>query len=385
MSNRLKKLTGVSAIVGAVALILFLVLPTAPTTTACASVSAKNKALCYTDVIDQMLKQKGLSATFDFIAATYEADPSFAKFCHANTHDLGKAAYIDFHATGEVDLSPKASYCGYGFYHGFMEEMLFQTHNLTEAREFCTYASTVVPIPEGYAEGACYHGIGHGVTDGYDTTLWGDAKALTAPGLKLCREVALTTDWRYRCASGVFNSIALLHRDPTYKLSVAGDPYKLCRTSTYDEIEQSACYSQMDTLVAFVAKSFAEAIGYASGVKEEYRDSATLNAASIVVQRLRREPTGTVPKEAVAVCGPLPESQRVACVRGLVDGVIEHGSPQNQYKEVLALCDADIGVLAEPCYERLVQNISTFYSGALLESACGSLPEAYRSRCITPR
>ncbi len=347
-------------------------------------IKASNKPLCYTTVIDSTLNQKGISATFDFIAAAYEADPAFASFCHSNTHEVGKAAYILFHATGKVDLSDKASYCGFGFYHGFMEEMLAETHNMDEARAFCAYAGTVVPNPPGYAEGACYHGIGHGVTDGYDPTLWGNAVALAAPGLALCKTVALTEVFRYRCASGVFNSVALMYRDPTYKLSAQDDPYKLCRTAGYNETEQSACYSQMDTLVSFVAGDFGKAISYATSVTAKYRDAAVLNVASIKAQRLRLGPPERLAEQAKAVCGSLAEPERLACINGLVDGIMEHGPPQNQYKELVALCSADIGVITDPCYNRLVQNIDTFYSGMLRETACAALPEEYRARCTQP-
>src|SRR3989338_8528765 len=138
--------------------------------------AAKNKPLCYTDHLDEVLKRRGLSPALSLLAAAYAADPEGGGFCHGNTHDLGKAAYEEFHRGGEVKLGANTYYCGYGFYHGFLEALVVETGSLDEAREFCTYAGKSVPKPEGYAEGACYHGIGHGVTDGSDPGLWGSAE-----------------------------------------------------------------------------------------------------------------------------------------------------------------------------------------------------------------
>lgn len=344
--------------------------------------TAANKALCYTSVIDATLQSQGLVAAFNFVAVAYDTDRDFAAFCHSNTHQLGEAAYKQFHETGQVELSTKASYCGYGFYHGFLEELLVESRDLNDARTFCTYVGTQVPNPIGYAEGACYHGIGHGVTDGYDPTLWGDAKKIAAPGLALCSKVATTTEWYYRCASGVFNSVAILHRDPKYKLALTDDPYSLCRTPQYTEETRGACYSQMDTLVAFVSHEFGEAVGYAMEVDVQYREAAVLNVASISVQRLRKLSSEVLPREAVEVCGVLPTKERVACVRGLVDGLIEHGSPQDQYKDAITLCSSPVGLLVEPCYERLVQNLSRSGSREEVEGVCGRIPESYYKKCM---
>src|SRR5262249_8689678 len=73
---------------------------------------AANKVLCLTDAIDADLKDRGISAAFDLLAASYDADPEFSKACHSNAHEIGKAAYAQFHATGKVELSSKTMYCG---------------------------------------------------------------------------------------------------------------------------------------------------------------------------------------------------------------------------------------------------------------------------------
>jgi hypothetical protein len=249
-----------------------------------------NKARCYTDRIDEILATKGLSSAFDFLAAAYTADSDFARFCHANTHDLGRSAYLQFRSSEAVELSTKTSYCGYGFYHGFMEEMLVQTDDAEEAKIFCAYVGKEVPYPPAYAEGACYHGIGHGVTDGYDVEASGDAYALTVPGLKLCKAVASSNqEWQERCYSGVFNSIAILYRRPEFTLTT-DNPFTLC-SAQYVPREKKSCYSQMNTLAMFMAKGdVSQAVAYTKDISDiPYRGYAIEGIMGFYVQVLKTQ------------------------------------------------------------------------------------------------
>ncbi|MBI5457504.1 hypothetical protein HY971_02140 [Candidatus Kaiserbacteria bacterium] len=340
-----------------------------------------NKALCYTNDINDTFKSKGLPAAFAFLTAAYDADPDFAGFCHSNTHELGKAAYQEFHRTHTVELGEKTSSCGYGFYHGFMEEMLAQTGDFAEARAFCKYAGEQVPTPPGYTEGACYHGIGHGVTDGYDPRLWGDAHALAAPGLALCAKVASSTDeWQRRCYSGVFNSIALLYRDPKFKLTTQ-NPFTLCG-GNYAALEKESCYDQMNTLAVFMGKDdLSQAIGYADAIPDaKYRGIAIKGVAGFYIQVLKSAKKAISPKEVSSVCGTLESPFRDECIRGFADGIMEFGAPGMQYVEILALCSAsDLSSDIRPvCFKRLIFLSELFYTKEQSQTVCDKVPREFR-------
>ena len=124
---------------------------------------------CWKDRIDQASDERGLDAAFAVLAEAYAQDPSFASNCHGFTHSLGQEAYQRFKNNELATISPKTSYCGYGFYHGFMEGLLHDGKNVAEARQFCIHINqqlnhkTSVWTP-------CLHGIGHGVTDASDPT-----------------------------------------------------------------------------------------------------------------------------------------------------------------------------------------------------------------------
>ncbi|MCE9549079.1 hypothetical protein K8Q98_01635 [Candidatus Nomurabacteria bacterium] len=79
---------------------------------------------CWRDELENILNRKGLSASFDVLAVLYETEPDFVSECHGYTHELGEKAYFLFSRYKNIEMTPKASYCGYGFYHGFIETML---------------------------------------------------------------------------------------------------------------------------------------------------------------------------------------------------------------------------------------------------------------------
>lgn len=345
---------------------------------------AENSAQCYAEGIESILKTRGLNAALDALALAYEADPLFAGECHANTHEIGRAAYHEFRKNGKVELSLKASYCGYGFYHGFLEELLGVSNDLDEAREFCSYAGRVAPNPPGQAEGSCYHGIGHGVTDGYDPRLWGNAMAQVRPGLAMCEKVSPNDMARGRCASGVFNSLANMYyasatRD---KFDAGNDPYALCKTGDFNPIERNECYSQMNTLAAYLAKDrFPEIVAYTNSISDErHRGIALKEAASYYVQQLKRAQK-EVSEADTAVCERLPSGVvRDACIHGLVAGIFEFGTPAEQHEEALRLCELP-GLseeLKRSCFAFTLE-IARWYVGGDIRRICGSVPVTYRT------
>ena len=346
--------------------------------TACKK-AGSTKALCYTNHIKDVLTHKGLIPAFDLLAAAYKADPQYLASCHSDTHELGRAAYQIFHATGKVDLTPEASYCGFGFYHGFMEEMLVQTGSLSEARAFCSYVGKTLGGNQQYAKGSCYHGIGHGVTDGSDPTLWGDATRMAAPGLALCRKVATSDEMKMRCASGVFNAIAIMYMDPRYHLDAHNDPYAICANPSYTANEKKACYDQGNGLAFFVAhNNFARALSFTTLIAEPaYRAIAVQALAGVVYS----QQTYVSMSDAVAACKKISGSYQESCIRGLVNGIMEYGTPGSEYKDALSFCASAglSGPYKNICMNQIVVLAVGIYSPAQQGLVCKSVPLASRT------
>ncbi len=348
-----------------------------------------NTALCYTDRLTEVLDQRGIPAAFDVLADIYNADQNFAGTCHAETHEIGKTAYALFQKTGHIDLSPNAHYCGYGFYHGFMEALFADTNDLQEARDFCSFVGRSVshPPPPEFAEGSCYHGIGHGVTDGTDPRVWGDPIALVKPGLALCAKVTQGNEsWHRRCASGVFNALGNMYPDPKYKLDAGTNPYTLCNDESFNPIEKEMCYNQMNTQAAALAgNDLRTIVAFSNPIRDvRYRSSALHEAVSFYIQVLKRKHT-TLPPEDVAVCLLPIFSLRESCVSGFVGGIFEFGSPGQQYKEVLQLCGAEKFPedLSGLCYESLLKHAGFYNDKRTIERICEAVPLQYHTSICT--
>src|SRR3989344_1645863 len=265
----------------------YLYVRTDPPRGAALCTTSNNKPLCYSTIIEEILRSEGIPAAFDALAAAYDTDPDFAGACHAVTHELGDAAYDEFEKTGETELSRKPPCCGYGFYHGFMDALYVETNDMEKARSFCAYVGENVPHPPSaeFAEGSCYHGIGHGVTDGTDPRAWGSVMAIVKPGLALCSKVAPANDeWHMRCASGVFNALGNMYADPKFKLTSDPDPYALCRTGPFLPVERKACYNQMNTEAAARGNNnLAAIVGYTNAIQDsDYRSVALQEAVSLL-------------------------------------------------------------------------------------------------------
>ncbi len=347
--------------------------------------TSNNKPLCYSDVIEKILRSEGIPAAFDALAASYDTDPDFAGTCHAVTHELGDAAYDEFEKTGETELSSKASYCGYGFYHGFMDALYLETNDMEKARLFCAYVGENVPHPPSaeFAEGSCYHGIGHGVTDGTDPRAWGSVMTIVEPGLALCSKVAATNDeWHMRCASGVFNALGNMYLDPKFKLHSDADPYALCRTGPFSPVERKACYNQMNTEAAARGNNnLAAMVGYTNVIQDSgYRLTALQEAVSFYVQVVKNAQKLLTVEDA-RVCELPTDELKNSCVSGLVGGVMEFGSPGQQYKEALQFCEAEgfPSELRRYCFSAIQANSKEYFTADVIRQICTRVPREYRN------
>lgn len=347
----------------------------------------ENKPLCYATHIERLLNTEGIPAAFDALAIAYEHDPEFAGTCHALTHELGDAAYQDFNKTGETELTSKASYCGYGFYHGFLDALMIDTNDVAGARSFCSYVGQNVPHPPApeFAEGSCYHGIGHGITDGTDTALWGDAVAIAKPGLVLCEQVANgNRAWQLRCSSGVFNAIGNMYLDPKYKLDSDPDPYALCRDGGFSRADQESCYSQMNTQAAELAHGDLEAIlAYTSTIRDtSLRAIALREAVAYYVQILKREQKNVSDADMTS-CVLSSATLSDTCIRGIVGGIYEFGAPGQQHTEALRACAA--GTLSDEqratCFFEVFTLARYYFAGDVAAQVCNDTPVAYRTTC----
>jgi hypothetical protein len=152
---------------------------------ACLALDEGRRAGCFQDAISAAASSGDIARAFRLIERTYALDADFAGNCHGNAHEIGKFAYGLFRSNEAFSFPAETSQCGYGFYHGFLEALLYDSGEATAAADFCDeLARRADARPD--ARGACFHGIGHGTVDGTDTRLWGDARGMVGEGIEVC-------------------------------------------------------------------------------------------------------------------------------------------------------------------------------------------------------
>lgn len=343
--------------------------------------SNNNQPLCWETDIEETLKAEGLNAAFDKLASFYENEPGFSVNCHGYAHILGKAAYYEFHKNGSLPLSIKTSYCGYGFYHAFMETLLIESGNIQEARDFCTYAGKTLEGQTGKPTIACYHGIGHGAVDGSDPRTWGDPQAIINPGLQLCQKVGEGDFQIYLCASGVFNALAIAYNSGKYNLiDTSKDPYDICLQQT-DHNFKEACYEEMNTRAWLMGGSdFAKASVFAQKVQEtQYAVVALQNLASVAAGFFAERDYPNV----ISTCKSLRPELQEPCIIGIVGGLFETGKPNLEYQGAISFCESKAFNSNERdvCFKNTISTAKFLYPPEKADEVCQKVSEEYKKYC----
>jgi hypothetical protein len=342
---------------------------------------------CFEQRLKTALKNRGLNAALELMAQLYADSSVFRASCHSYSHILGAEAF-DLFEDGRLEkLSGKVSYCGYGFFHGFMEKMLQTSGNVAEAQDFCKKVGELLAKETSDAEGACYHGIGHGSVDGSDPTAWGDARAMIEPSIRLCERVAPINDFqgkRYRCVTGVYNSIEILSQDPKYSLSeISQHPFRFCATQPTEY--QEGCYTNMlPALLRTVSFSGAmkEVLEIPLGtVERPIRSHVLLSLMHEYVQRNLEKID--FPDSGVSMCRSVPENMRISCFEGISGGLMKYGKPAEEYVRALNFClfpllKADE---SEACYHYILSRLSIWYSKEKIEKICSTVDSRYARFC----
>lgn len=299
----------------------------------CKHMESQLTSPCYDNIIKRELDAEGLPRTLKLVAAITAVDKNFSDQCHTKMHDLGRDAYTMYHNDGDIQLDPTVSYCGYGFFHGFMEEMARVNGNIAEAKAFCTAVGKKL-INQSAAESNCYHGIGHGTTDGSDPSTWGDPVAMVSPGLVMCREATKNVEYLGSCYMGAFNSIELLYPDPKYRLDAHGHPFTLCKEPKFSDEEKKACYTEMSVLtMTMVRGDFTKGLAFAHDAAPAFTEYATRFLAVYSFATV-----DTDPLKVLAACRKIVPSTLESCIRGIAEGLKVYGKPNYEYEPIAAFC-----------------------------------------------
>lgn len=342
---------------------------------------SNDKEKCWDDSLEEILKKNGLDTAYKVYEKLYLEEPVFAENCHGFTHLIGDAAYQKYTRNEDFPVTSGVAYCSYGFFHGFIEAMMLKEGNLDQARNFCDYIQQKLGH-ETWTTGSCLHGIGHGVTDGYDPRAYGDEHALIDPGLKLCERIGKTDFEIQLCATGVFNALAIMYTNRKYSLTLNKKaPYSFCNQFTKPYIKH-ACYDDFKTL-PFVIESnnFEKAVHYPEAIPEDkYAQDAMDNLSTYAVYFMLKDENLDA---AINTCHSVQKRLQVRCITGLGAGLMTSGIPNKEYTRALEFCQSPLLNAEEKdaCHERVLGVSFSRYPKQKFNDICNSVELPYRKYC----
>jgi hypothetical protein len=282
---------------------------------------------------------------------------------------------------GIVEVTPFADYCGFGFYHGFMEAMLHTTGDVSGAKEFCGRVKKTLSESSPSAVSACLHGIGHGVIDGSDRTTWGSPQKMIERGLMFCEDIGENYYDKKICGTGIFNSLAILYADKKHNLVVNTDnPYQICTEQDKDYFNE-ACHEDMNTLVWSISKGdFATAVTYVQNIETDPYVQTALRSLALI-------PGSAAKKDSFSsdatVCQSLSPSLQSSCIEGYAVGITESGSIETRYNLAFDFCDTDVlsAKNKNACYLHVTDFIQRVAPKEVYARSCEVAKDRYAKIC----
>lgn len=349
----------------------------------CANIAdLAQKQQCWEKSIEDLLNTKGLDAAFSLVDYLYSSEPQFASDCHSFTHLLGEKAYQLFAQKQQIKLSSKATYCGFGFYHAFMEKLLRTTGDLNQARKFCDDVGKQ-PGQNEYSRLSCFHGIGHGLLEDIpNPNLKGDDKAIINTPLSLCERIGENLEEKKRCGSGVFNVVALYYANPKSGLKANNsDPYLLCKNQTKIYFQES-CFDQMNTYVLFHLNKgdLVKAARFAQDLQNDESAIAAMHGLSGLYGQSK---VGKIEYDKVVrICKNIQPRLKSICLEGFLMGLFEGGQPGIEYIEGIKFCSSQNLNKEEQnfCFELLTGYLKDINQKNLAD-ICASLKQNYQYIC----
>ncbi|MBY0111047.1 cupredoxin domain-containing protein [Patescibacteria group bacterium] len=337
---------------------------------------------CWQNKLFLTLATEGIDRTYEEVATLYEEDPAFSGSCHYAAHNIGLASYQFYQKDTDFILSPRATACAAGFYHGFMEGYIGATGDIEGAAEVCDTIGARIGEEAPDARLQCYHGIGHGAVESAVATSgsFGSQQSFVDAALSSCEEVADGEQELYRCVSGVFNGIANFYIIGAYGLSVKDDPLLLC--ANQPEVYKEACYGNMNSVVYYEARGeFTPAVEEVFSIPDVTERPKALEYLLLLFALNHIQDESLAP--LIQECQALPDSYVASCLGGLVRGLLEHGIPGKEYEKALNLCRESTLTAAErdACYAIVLTGADGWYGAEKVKEICASVPVQEQAYC----
>lgn len=347
----------------------------------CMSIPAKERFPCWRERLSTITKTRGAKAALEELSALYAIDEEASSGCNNLTHAIGGAS---------VEKTPKATtwtddtlFCGAGFYHGFMEVYLSRYKNVSQARVLCETLPQRLEARGQEARLACYHGVGHGITEmnGIHTiTRWEDfVPTLLIESTKRCRQLSDDVGTYESCYNGVYNSFHL-HYALGFRESARDtkDPLWMCRDIPHDN-GAGNCYHDMAIFLferTDVQRALHEIV---NTVDAQYQEQAVFGVMNSYIFSRVWERSYVAYRD---ICRTVHGGLRNACFEAIVRGLVNNGQPRKEEEFALEFCRSQLSFEEKKkCYQTLGSARGGMAQDAALR-VCAGAEESFRADCI---
>lgn len=337
---------------------------------------------CFDRLVRATVEEKGVDAAYQIFQDAYEKG-DLPRTCHWTAHQIGEAAYDLFKGGGDFSATDATAYCGYGFYHGFLEGLLRENPDPGYALSFCTKIEEKLGTMGLWN---CYHGIGHGFTeDPPPPETEGNFNAMIKPGVEMCEFLfgGKFSDLNL-CLTGVFTVPAGFAEKGEYGLSVTKDTiFKYCAGQPYRYLK--ACYGEfapkLDTMLEWDVRNLAPIVAAMSD--EKLKRLVTWVVPSVMIAR---DIQASDFSQYINGCREAFSGRlRQICWGGTILGFFTHGEPEKQYEKVFMFCNSGAWKSeAEKtfCWGEGLREMRTQYSTEKVAAICVDVPARYQPLCF---
>ncbi|HEV8601131.1 MAG TPA: hypothetical protein VGQ87_00850 [Patescibacteria group bacterium] len=341
-------------------------------------------AKCYDALVVETARTKGIDAAFAVLAQSYDAG-QYKAACHWSAHRIGEEAYRLEKQGVPLNITSSTYYCGYGFYHGYLELLLRENPDPNKQKEkvttFCDYIQSRI---QGEARDNCYHGIGSGFTeDPPAQEFWGDQVGVTKKGLEVCGQLfGRTREWEM-CTTGVYAVLAKYMSGQLYNFSFKeNDPFEFCRNQPQDF--HRACYGELAAKLEQITKRDL------SKVKTFIKDIPDPGIPQLIVTEaasvmMQTDVLKDDQSEYVAKCRDFGAEFEPNCIDGIVWGLLYHGRIDQEHIKAIKFCNSGSFTQDEKdtCFTAVVARSKSMYSKTKFENICRVILDETKKYCAS--
>ena len=337
--------------------------------------NSEQKITCFEILLENTFKKNGQKA-IELFTKLVELEPNN---CHQYAHDLGEYIADQYTNGKKMEIGNEASYCEFGFWHGFMAKII-KNSNFKTAINFCETRQDPTPRLLTELKGNCYHGLGIGlIPDPPKLKIWGKAQLLLNPALKECDNIK--EEWRDFCYSGVFHPLINFMTGNKYSFNLdINHPFAICLNQ--EEKYKSQCYYQIAPKLAGLTKNNLPMTF--SLIKQiptipELKYTFQLAIINFFNPQMSNKEYLTTLSECEKL-GPLAKDY---CISGLIKSFFSNGIADEAYTKGFNFCNLDDLNNDDkiPCFESVIKTLQRYYDSAKMKELCATIEKKYPSIC----